>query len=200
MSSQSVTFWIQQTKLGRQSAMVRLWHRYYDVILRLIRPAVPANVRRVADEEDVAALAFQTFFRRAQAGEFPDLNDRDELWNLLLTITQRKASNQVRDWTRLKRGGGQVLEQVALVSDVEQATQQAVQCNRLTPDEAAMLADTLRWLLGSLSAEERQVAELRMSGHTIAEIAQVQNRSTPTIVRRLRVVRKAWEQLLNQQV
>ena len=52
--------------------------------------------------------AFATFFRRARKGQFPRLQDRSDLWQLLVTITERKTLNQVRDQKRQKRGSGAV--------------------------------------------------------------------------------------------
>jgi hypothetical protein len=46
--------------------------------------------RRAADEEDVALSAFDNFCRAAEHGRFPDLADRDDLWQLLLVLTDRK--------------------------------------------------------------------------------------------------------------
>jgi hypothetical protein len=42
--------------------------------------------RRAADEEDVVQDAFHSFFRGVSAGRFPQLNDRDNLWRLLVAI------------------------------------------------------------------------------------------------------------------
>src|SRR5205823_639553 len=70
--------------------------------------------RRAADEEDVALSAFASFCRAAEAGHFPQLADRDDLWRLLVTVTERKALNLVRDERRLKRGGGAVQGESAL--------------------------------------------------------------------------------------
>ena len=47
--------------------------------------------RVAADEEDVALSAFDSFCRGAQRGRFPQLDDRDNLWRLLVVITSRKA-------------------------------------------------------------------------------------------------------------
>jgi hypothetical protein len=52
-----------------------------------------ATSRRVADEEDVALSAFDSFCAGAERGRFPDLKDRDNLWALLVTITARKAAD-----------------------------------------------------------------------------------------------------------
>ena len=50
-----------------------------------------------ADEEDVALSAFDSFCRGDGAGRFPRLDDRDDLWRLLLLLTARKAAHLIRD-------------------------------------------------------------------------------------------------------
>ena len=67
-----------------------------------------------ADEEDVALSAFDSFFRSAEQGRFPRLSDRDDLWQILVLVTTRKAvdlrtyeGRDKRDWRRVAaRSGG----------------------------------------------------------------------------------------------
>ncbi len=60
--------------------------------MALARTGLRGAARRVADEEDAALSAFDSFCRRAAQGQFPDLKDRDGLWALLVVITARKAA------------------------------------------------------------------------------------------------------------
>lgn len=46
---------------------------------------------RVADEEDVVAVAFASFCRGIAANRFAVLDDRDDLWQVLVVLTERKA-------------------------------------------------------------------------------------------------------------
>src|SRR5262245_41964796 len=112
-SDASVTFWIDQLKAGAQEAAEPLWNRYFQQLVRLAYQRLHGASRAVADEEDVALSAFQSFCRAAEQGRFPKLNDRDDLWKLLVVITERKSLNLVRDQRRLKRGGGKVLQEPA---------------------------------------------------------------------------------------
>jgi hypothetical protein len=68
----------------------------------------------VADEEDVALSAFDSFCRGAEKGRFPRLQDCDDLWQLLFMITTRKAADLVEHERRQKRGGGLVLDEAML--------------------------------------------------------------------------------------
>src|SRR6516164_1255619 len=99
----SVTAWIEQLKAGDAAAAAPLWQGYFRRLVGLARQRLGAAPRRAADVEDVALSAFDSFCRGAAAGRFPRLDDRDDLWALLVTITARKAAEQVRRERRLKR-------------------------------------------------------------------------------------------------
>jgi len=89
-----------------------LWERYFARLVGLARQKLRSTPRRAADEEDVALSAFDSFCRQAEAGRFPQLLDRDNLWRLLVTVTARKAFHLIRDKNRQKRGGGVVVQLV----------------------------------------------------------------------------------------
>ena len=71
-------------------------------------------MRRDFDEEDVALIAFYSLCDGMKAGNFPRLDDRDNLWSLLVVITGRKVLHRVRAATAKKRGGGDVQGESAL--------------------------------------------------------------------------------------
>jgi RNA polymerase sigma factor (sigma-70 family) len=193
---QSVTHWIGELKAGHETAANELWNRFYARLIGLARQKLRAAPKRVVDEEDVVISAFETFFRRTQEGQFPRLDDSDDLWQLLVAITERKAINQLRNQARIKRGGGKVRgESVFGRGDHEDLPpgldrQPGVEP---TPDMAALLAEDLRLLLERLTDEElRQIALLKLEGSTHPEIAAKTGRSLPTIERRLRLIRDTW--------
>src|SRR5215470_522936 len=113
-SEGSVTQWLEQLQDGDQAAAQRLWERYFHRLVGLARKKLQGTPRRAADEEDVALSAFDSFCRGAEQGRFPDLDDRDGLWRLLVTLTRRKAAHLKRDERRQKRGGGAVLDEAAV--------------------------------------------------------------------------------------
>ena len=101
----SVTHWVGQLQAGDQAAAQPLWDRYIRRLVGLARKKLHSAPHRVADEEDVALSAFESFCRHAAEGRFPQLNDRDNLWQLLVVMTARKAHHLIRDERRQKRGG-----------------------------------------------------------------------------------------------
>jgi len=105
-TADSVSTWIEQLKSADPVAAEKLWGRYFSRMVALARARLRGRPNRAADEEDAALSAFDTFCRRAAAGRFPDLHDRDGLWRLLFTLTERKAASLARHEGRQRRGGG----------------------------------------------------------------------------------------------
>ena len=166
--SGSVTALVERLKDGDHEAARLLWQRYYPRLVALARQKLQGASRRVADEEDAALTAFDSFCRRAERGQFPDLRDRECLWALLVVLTARKVADQVKHDRRDKRGGGQVRGDSALAAGEGEAG--AAGLDRLagdgpTPEEAALLAEEVETLLGRLSDPAvRQVAVCKLEG------------------------------------
>jgi DNA-directed RNA polymerase specialized sigma24 family protein len=185
-SGGSVTHWIRELQAGNQLAAQKLWERYFQQLVGLARGRLKHLPRRVADEEDVALSAFDSFCRGAEQGRFPQLTDRDDLWQLLVMLTGRKAAKLVEQECRQKRGGGKVQADVELEQIIG---------TEPTPEFAAQVADECRHLLTVLEdAELRSIALWKLEGYTNAEIAQKLGYVTVTIERRLRLIRGIWEQ------
>jgi DNA-directed RNA polymerase specialized sigma24 family protein len=192
----SVTQWIGDLKAGdRSEATRRLWERYFERLARLAQARLRATGRGQADGEDIALSVFDSFFRAAAAGRFPELGDRDDLWRLLVTITARKAHNRRRDEGRQKRGGGRVVDEGALAGADPMGDDFLAQVagNEPTPEFAAMVTDEYRRLFGSLADESlRVVALLKLEGHSNEEIARSLGCGLRTGERKLEVIHKRW--------
>src|SRR5215468_7544830 len=102
-TSGSVSRWLSRLQTGDREAAEKLWECYFHRLVHLARGKLQAVPRTAADEEDVALSAFDSFCRRAEQGQFPQLADRDDLWEVLALITVRKASDLVQHETRGKR-------------------------------------------------------------------------------------------------
>jgi RNA polymerase sigma factor (sigma-70 family) len=190
----SVNDLLERLKDGDHEAIRVLWQRYYPRLVALARKKLHGSARRVADEEDAALNAFDSFCRRAEQGYFPDLKDRDGLWALLVQLTTRKAANLVRYHQSEKRGGGHVQGDSALwPADGTSSAGgfDAMQDNGPTPEEAAILAEEVGRLLNGLHDPRlRQAAMCKLEGYSNAEIAARQGCSEPTVERRFAIIRR----------
>jgi RNA polymerase sigma factor (sigma-70 family) len=185
--SHSITRWIERLKHDDPRAAGALWQRFFERMLNVARRRLGDAPRRVADEEDVVLIAFERFCHGVREGRFPRLDDRDDLWAILFTLTDRHAARQLRDQQRDKRGGGNVRGDSAL-GDAEPID------DAPTPAEALLLQENFAALLDVLGDESlREIALARMEGYSNAEIAGRLGRSEMTVERRLRLIRDIWQ-------
>jgi DNA-directed RNA polymerase specialized sigma24 family protein len=190
----SVTALVERVKAGDHEAVRLLWQRYFPRLVGLARKRLQGMPCRVADEEDAALSAFNSFCRRAEQGQFPDLKDRDGLWALLVVLTAHKAADQVKYQRRDKRGGDKVHGDSAVSPGAGESSTggfDRLEGDDVTPEEAAILAEEVENLLGRLRDPKlRRVAVSKLEGYTNAEIAELQGCSLPTIERRLAIIRR----------
>ncbi len=196
-AGESVSQWLRLLQDGDPAAAQRLWELYFHRLVGLARAKLQGQPRRAADEEDVALSAFASFCRNAEAGRFPRLDDRDDLWRLLVTVTERKALNLVRDQRRQKRGGGAVRGESAVYRPDDSTPRGLDTCpgREPTPEFATQVAEECRRLLDLLpDAEMQAIAVWKMEGETAPEIAARLGCALSTVERRLRLIRQLWEE------
>jgi DNA-directed RNA polymerase specialized sigma24 family protein len=196
--SGSVTHWLGALRGGDLEAAQPLWDRYFARLVQLARGRLRTKPlpRAVEDEEDAALSAFDSFCRAATLGRFPRLDDRDDLWRLLVAITERKVVDQVRRAGRRKRGGARVRAEAdlaAIGSENEAVGLNGITGPQPTPEFAAEFAEEYRRLFEALRDEELQrIAVWKLEGHTVDEIAAKLGCARRTVARRLELIRTLW--------
>jgi RNA polymerase sigma factor (sigma-70 family) len=193
----SITCWLGQLQAGDPAAVQQLWQRYFQRLVGLARQKLRNAPRRVADEEDVALSAFESFCRNAERGRFPQLADRDSLWRLLVVLTARKAAHQIRDERRLKRGGDTAIHGQTSEESEESSILNQVLSREPSPAFASEVAEQCQHLLRRLNEPELvAVALARMEGNSIEEIAEQLGYAPRSIKRKLQLIRGLWEKEL----
>ncbi|QDV71913.1 ECF sigma factor [Planctomycetes bacterium K2D] len=129
-------------------------------------------------------------------GRFADVQNRDELWWLLLAISRQKVVDLHRSESALKRGGGRVRTESALQAsygrDLKFSLDQLVG-DEPTPESLLVIDEQQRRLLGMLRDDVvRRVAIARIEGYTVSEIAGELAISPRSVERKLQLIRKRW--------
>jgi DNA-directed RNA polymerase specialized sigma24 family protein len=185
----SVTQWIRALKQGDQSAAQGLWEAYFRRLVGLARARLRDSPRRIADEEDVALSAFDSFCRGAQMGRFPRLDDRNDLWQVLVLITVRKAIDLRNYERRPSRGMGRVQSLTELGQEGLEAKGGALP----TPELAAQLAEEFERLMKQLgNSTLERIATWKLEGYAVDEIAARLGCVTRTVERKLALIRRTW--------
>jgi len=189
-SRDSVTTWIGLMKAGDAAAASQLWARYFARLVELARDRLRGLPRRASDEEDVALSAFHSFWQAVGEGRFSRLDNRVDLWQLLVMHTARKAVDERRFQKRQKRGGNTP----RLEGEAAELALQEVIGHEPDPQFAALVVEEYQVLLGSLDEDLRSVALRRLEGYSNEEIAGQLEVSLRTVERKLSVIRGLWEQ------
>lgn len=194
---------LEQVRQGDEQAIEQLWRDYFQRLVRVAAQRLPANLRRVGDEEDIALSAFHSFIAGIRRDQFPDLSGPDNLWGLLITLTGRKVHAHLRHQMRQKRGGGAVRgESVFMDASGEKMSGGigGVTGENIAPDLQAELAEACEGLLEQLADEQlRQIAVMRMDGFLVDEIAARLELSKRAVERRLQLIRRTWTEAAQRQ-
>ena len=197
-----VTCWLRQLEAGDEDAARLLWQRYYRELVELARARFGTTPRRVADEEDVALSVLRCLYEGAARGQFAELVNRGELWQLLAAITGRKVIDQQRRLNQQKRGGGRVRgDSVMHGNDDDRSSVGFDQFggDAPTPEVLAIAAEEFQRLMLLLDDDRlRQIAQCKLEGYTNEEIGQRLGLACRSIERKLQRIRQIWATELEQ--
>lgn len=196
MPGHSVTELLQKLQAGESSADREIWERYVARLIKLARARLPRIPRRAFDEEDVAVTAFEAFLRGVADGRFKQLDNREDLWQVLAMLTERRAIALVRHELAEKRGGGRIRGESAFDEIDPSGSARPGLDQFADPDPAAVDQFTLsvRSLLEALGDDLlRQIAIAKLEGFTNKEIAKRLGISLRGVERKLQLIRQRWE-------
>jgi RNA polymerase sigma-70 factor (ECF subfamily) len=159
-------------------------------LIGLARLHLGARLQHKVDPEDVVQSAYKSLLVR-YGGEALAAEE-EGLWGLLTLITIRKCADRARyhraECRELRREEG-----VSSKSNSNPASLVAAG-REPTPDEAAILVETVADLPQQLIDDERNIVELRLQGHSTQEISRQIGRAERSVRRLREQVRKHLEQ------
>lgn len=197
MSSEphSVSILLHRLSSGDDEAAGAIWSRYVEQLLPLAKRKLRGLKTAAADEEDVLISVFDKFFRAARSDRFTRLENRDDLWQILLMMTERRVADQYRKSHAQKRGSGRVVSVERITGDDSMQIDQLQELadSAPTPEFAAAFADQIDVAFRQLPEGVREVAVLRMEGHSVKDIAEEVGISVSSVERKLRLIRTEWQ-------
>lgn len=196
-----MTGWLRRIGQGDQDAALQLWRRYAAPLERLARSRYSGALNAVANEEDLVQSVFHALWTGAAEGQWDTVQNRDELWWLLLAITRNKAVKRRTYNARLKRSdvprslSGQDTHSHDLSTSQDA---QNIAGDSPPPELILMLQEEQERLLASLRDDVlRSIAVWKLDGYTHEEIAGKLNVTPRTVVRKLNLIRETWSEELN---
>jgi DNA-directed RNA polymerase specialized sigma24 family protein len=199
LTEDPVTLWLTELRNADEIAAAKIWGHFVDRVRALARNRLNVDSRRVYDDEDVAQSAFNSVFQGVAEGRYPDLRDRNCLWQLIMIITARKVTYRHRYDRRKCRDTKRSLSECLFVdpdSLVARANRDYALSREPSAELTAEFVETYELLFKDLNdtALENVVA-LRMEGFSDSEIADRLQCSRRTVQRRLEIIRRHWERM-----
>lgn len=193
--SSNVSHWIDLVKYGDSVAANHIWQHYFDRLVRSVRHKLYGQNRAVSDEEDIVLSVFDSFYSAVEKGRFPDLSDRDDLWQLLLRMSARKVVDKRRHDLRQRRGGDVKLHSLGHPADGE-AIFEAIG-DEPSPEMVLMMQESVEQFFSHLGVGQlRDLAGAKLEGYSNADLAERFGCSERTIERRLHLIREKCQQEL----
>ena len=172
-----------------------IFERFSRRLIGLARGHLNARLQHKVEPEDVVQSAYKSFFLRYGDGALAS-EGWDGLWGLLTTITLRKCADRARFHHAERRDIARESPLGTSTSDSGVAgfhPWHEAACREPTPDQAAVLAETVESLLRPLAADERTIVELSLQGCTTQEISEQTGRAERSVRRIRETVRKHLE-------
>jgi DNA-directed RNA polymerase specialized sigma24 family protein len=190
----SVSKLIHELQQDPSEGARQLWERYIQRLVEVGHQRLGNRPRRAYDEEDVAISAFDAFIRGAKAGRFKRLENRDDLWQVLVMLVERKTIDVLRRELSAKRGGGAVRGDSAFENLDASFAFGIAAVEDPNPAVIDQFTIETRELLRLLDDEVLQKLAIRkLEGYTNQEIAQDLEISLRAVERKLKLIRSKWE-------
>ena len=175
---------LERLNRGEQDVSDDVFKTYYTKLIGLARRRLAVAPPQIADEEGAVISAFRSFFSGIENNDFDQIEDRHELWNILVTITVRKAIKQLRLHFK-KSGEGNQIDRSANLDTVRNAEP--------TPERVVELLDQCEFLVAQLEDPTlRQIAVLRLQGLETREIADVVDLHQRSVQRKIALIESKW--------
>jgi RNA polymerase sigma-70 factor, ECF subfamily len=181
---------LRRYKGGEQDAATRLYVRYAERLRALATAQASPDLKQRVDPDDIVQSVFRTFFRRAAEGQY-DVPAGDELWKLFLVI----GLNKVRAVAAYHKAARRDVRQTSAGGEYDKA----LDATPASDDEAlTTLRMTVDELLAPLSPSHREIIDLRVAGHEVAEIAARTGRAKRSVERILQEFRRKLHGLIHE--
>jgi DNA-directed RNA polymerase specialized sigma24 family protein len=190
----SVTDWIAGLKRGADDASRKIWHRYVEQLVREADRRLKIMPRRVAAGDDIAQEAFAAFFRGVESNRFLRLEDRHDLWQVLIMLADRRAKDHIRRQLGPQRGAGQVRGDSVLEPPADRSVSGAagfdiIAAPPVTPESAEALIRLIQRSFPELADEQLQrIALDRVANYSVQEIARRHGIGLRTAERKLELI------------
>lgn len=176
--------WLERLEAGDDKAVSELVGIVYQQLVGFARKKLIGMPPQVADDEGAVISALRSFFSGVQNGQFPEMQDENDLWRVLATITARKAIRQLRvHWKQSGEAG-----RVKRNADIDHLVSRFS-----SPEDNAITMDEFECRLDDLDDPLlKKIALMRLEGLETSDIADQLSIHIRSIQRKLKLIESKW--------
>ena len=178
---------IRFARAGDEQSAGELYRRYASRLHGIVTKRSPKEFACRFDADDVVQSVFRTFFEGIRS-KFYDVPMDEEIWGLLATLAVNKLRDKLAHHRAAKRSV------YLTVADPESALSA---CAGRDSPIASALKVMVEDYLAALAPPVRAVVGLRMTGHSIAEIAIETGSNLRAVERTLKATREQLPRLIS---
>jgi DNA-directed RNA polymerase specialized sigma24 family protein len=188
----SVSGWIAKMRQGDAIAIGHLVSRYFRKISLFADSKLRRGVRVSDDGEDIAISVLQTITQNSADGQFPNLQDRDDLWLLMIVIAQHAVIDRQRT----------VMRRVPTHTMTDMLEKYNVDLDQFLGQEdsqrkALEIIECWDQLVKSLPDEEyREIVKQKMLGRSNRKIADTLQVTSKKVDRKVNQVLEMWQKYI----
>ena len=175
-------------------AFLEIRERFQVRLRNYVEKNLSPKIQTHTDSSDILQSAFISFWKKIGSENTPSIDDNDELWPYLITITRRKLAKSWRNIYAQKRGAGKVLS----AADLENTEPGSDFQNLIFEEFDYQLDLDLQTILQKFDLETQTIASMKLAGMTNKEISQDLSCSLRKVERKGSLLRKAISEYLDE--
>jgi len=188
----SVSGWIAKMRQGDPVAIEKLVARYFKKIANFANKRLRRGIRVLDDGEDIAISVLQSITSNSAKGRFPNLQDRDDLWLMMIMIAQHDVIDKQRAAVRRDRLSESTLTMTDLL-ETYNINLDLFLSQKDSHTKLMEIAECWEDLLKTLPDERcRDIAQLKIKGHSNLEIAGLLGLIPKTVDRKIKLIMQRW--------
>jgi DNA-directed RNA polymerase specialized sigma24 family protein len=178
---------------GDPQAIQKLVERYFRKLSEYADKKLSRRLRLSEDGEDIAILVLHAIAKNSQLGQFPNLQHREDLWLLMILLTQQQVIERHREAKEIGASGFAIQNMTDLLEKYNCSLDDFLE-NDSGRDRFFEIMDCWNELLKTFDDDRsRDIARLKLQGFSNREIASILSLVPKTVDRKVQHIMQRWQ-------
>lgn len=191
-----MTRWISAMRMGDPDAIRKLVERYFGRLRKLSEARIRRGKPIYEDGEDIAIQVLTSVCRKVEKGHFPDLQNRNDLWYLMIFITHRMVIDRWRSSKNLSHHVPFTGTLEDALETIDHDLDSFLSEDSESDFQILEIVDCWQGMIRQLKDPiAKEVAKLKLEGLSNREIADRLGIVPRTVERKSEIIEQRWSAL-----